>query len=123
MLKLTFCLHRLPSLSREEFQAYWYDNHAPLVTKHREALRIAKYTQTHASPLIELAAGIQQSRGAPDQFDGVAELFWHSKEDIIATFDDPAARAAGIELLEDEKKFIDLARSPLWYNEERPIFG
>ena len=123
MLKLTFCINRLASLSRQEFQAYWYDNHAPLVVSHRDALRIAKYTQTHASPLTALNDGIQQSRGAPDQFDGVAELWWHSKDDIIANYDDPVARAAGIALLEDEKKFIDLARSPLWFNEERSIFG
>ena len=123
MLKLTFCLHRLPSLSREEFLAYWYDNHAPLVTKHREVLRIAKYTQNHASPELELAQGIQASRSAPEQFDGIAELWWHSKDDILALADDPAARDAGIELLEDEKKFIDLPRSPLWYNDERSIFG
>ena len=31
MIKLTFCLHRLPHLSREAFQDYWFNNHAQLV--------------------------------------------------------------------------------------------
>ena len=31
--------------------------------------------------------------------------------------------AAGAALLEDEKTFIDLARSPLWFNEEHVIVG
>ena len=31
MIKLTFCLVRLPHLSREAFQRYWFETHAPLV--------------------------------------------------------------------------------------------
>ena len=34
---------------------------------------------------------------------------------------DPAGVQAGRLLLEDERKFIDLARSPLWWGEERVI--
>ncbi len=32
-----------------------------------------------------------------------------------------AGRAAGRELLEDERRFIDLENSPLWFNRARPI--
>jgi len=35
----------------------------------------------------------------------------------------PGAAEASTALLEDEKKFIDLARSPLWLNEEHVIVG
>jgi hypothetical protein len=28
MIKLVFCLRRLPHLSREEFQRYWLESHA-----------------------------------------------------------------------------------------------
>ena len=31
MIKLVFCLRRQPHLSREEFQRYWRECHAPLV--------------------------------------------------------------------------------------------
>ncbi|MBN9577123.1 MAG: DUF1559 domain-containing protein, partial [Alphaproteobacteria bacterium] len=34
-----------------------------------------------------------------------------------------AQRAAGLTLLEDERKFIDLPRSPLFFGEEHVIFG
>ena len=47
MIKLTYCLHRLPTLSREEFQQYWRGTHAPLVAAAREALGIRRYIQQH----------------------------------------------------------------------------
>ena len=34
-----------------------------------------------------------------------------------------AERDDRIELLEDERRFIDLENSPLWLSEEQPIFG
>ncbi|HBQ49001.1 MAG TPA: EthD family reductase, partial [Hyphomonas atlantica] len=49
MIKLTFCLRRLPHLSREEFQVYWREKHAPLVAKHAEVLGILRYVQNHTS--------------------------------------------------------------------------
>jgi hypothetical protein len=40
----------------------------------------------------------------------------------MAGADSEAARAAGALLLEDEKRFIDLSRSPLWWGTEHVIF-
>lgn len=122
MIKLTFCLARLPHLSREEFQHYWLTKHAPLVARYREVLRIQRYVQLHsADPAVSAEA--RKSRGGPDQFDGVAQLWWRSFDDLAAIATDPQATAAGRELLEDERKFIDLPRSPLWWGEEKVIFG
>ena len=121
MIKLTFCLKRLPHLSREQFQAYWLDNHAPLVAKHRETLRIRRYVQMHSGS-AEMNAGIAMARQAPEMFDGVAELWWDSFEDIVAN-PNPDAPAAGLALLEDERKFIDLPRSPLFFGAEKVVFG
>ena|SRR5438477_3137035 len=122
MIKLTFCLHRVPGLSREEFQRYWREHHAPLVMKHREVLRIQRYVQMH-SATTELNDVIRAGRNAPEMYDGVAELWWNSFEDILAATATPEGQAAGLELLEDERKFVDLARSPLFFGEEKPIFG
>jgi hypothetical protein len=58
-----------------------------------------------------------------EHHDGVAELWWDSFEDLAANAADPAAREAGRMLLEDEKRFIDLTRSPLWWGEEREIIA
>ena len=122
MIKLTFCLHRLPHLTRAQFQSYWHDKHAPLVAKHREVLRISRYVQLHSSTLDAYDA-IRATRGGPEMYDGVAELWWDSLDDLMASGESEEARAAGLELLEDERKFIDLARSPLWLGEERTILG
>lgn len=119
MIKLTFCLHRLPSLSREAFQDYWFNKHAPLVARHSNVLRIRRYVQMH-SATEAFNDAIQASRGAPQMYDGVAELWWDSIDDLT-TPPTPEAQAAGLALLEDERKFIDLSRSPLFIGEERVI--
>jgi uncharacterized protein (TIGR02118 family) len=121
MIKLTFALKRLPHLSREQFQKYWFENHAPLVAKHREVLRIRRYVQLHSGS-EEMSAAIRASRQAPEMFDGVAQLWWDSME-VMAANTAPEAAVAGRELLEDERKFIDLPKSPLWFGEEKVIFG
>lgn len=122
MIKLTFCLIRLPSFSRQEFQAYWRDTHAPLVASVAEALGIRRYVQTHSLP-AEASAGVRASRDAPAEFDGVAELWFDSLEAMAENGRRPEAQAAAALLLEDEKRFIDLPRSPLWWGQERVIVG
>ena len=119
MIKLTFCLHRLPGMSREAFQAYWFDNHAPLVARHSKVLRIRRYVQMH-SATHAFNDVIRASRGAPEMYDGVAELWWDSMDDLTAP-PTPESQAAGLALLEDERKFIDLSRSPLFIGEEKVI--
>ena len=118
MIKITFCLARLPNLSREQFQSYWREIHAPLVAARAELLRIRRYVQSHTLPDQAFAA-LAASRAGPPAYDGVAELWWDRIEDLAS--DDPAARQAGLELLEDERRFIDLARSPIFLVEEREI--
>ena len=119
-VKLTFCLHRLPHLTRAQFQDYWLNRHGPLVHSHAQALGISRYVQTHA---IETAfdAGLRGVRGAPEPYDGIAELWWADEAAFERSMRDPAARAAGKILVADEGTFIDLARSPLWVNRENEI--
>jgi len=119
MIKLTFCLARLPSLTRDAFQKYWYERHAPLVARHSEVLRIRRYVQMHSltDPLNE---AIRASRAAPAMFDGVAELWWDTIEDLRAP-PTKERETAALELLEDERKFIDLPRSPLFFGSEHTI--
>lgn len=123
MIKLIFCVRRLPDLSLAEFQDYWLNTHGPLVRSHAKALGIQRYVQTHTLPNDAVNAALRASRGAPEGFDGVAELWWESAEAMAAATATPEGRAAAIELLKDERKFIDHARSPLWVAEEHPIVG
>ena len=117
MIKLVFCARRLPHLSRAEFQHYWRTVHGPLVRSHAATLRIRRYVQLHTldDPLQDALRG---SRGGPEAYDGVAELWWDSREDLDAARADDAWRRAALELLEDERRFIDLTRSPLWVSQE-----
>jgi uncharacterized protein (TIGR02118 family) len=121
VLKLTFCLRRLPSLSLSAFQDYWLNKHGPLVRRLQPALGMVRYVQSHRSE-GDLAVGMQRVRGAPEPFDGIAELWWRNEEAFLAARG-PEAREAGRLLLEDEARFIDLERSPLWLNREQVIYA
>ncbi|MBU2607184.1 MAG: EthD domain-containing protein [Alphaproteobacteria bacterium] len=121
MIKLSLCLRRLPHLSREDFQTYWREQHAPLVARHAKTLGILRYVQVHTGH-DALNAGMQSSRGGPEAYDGVAEL-WFESEAAMAANTSEAAAKAGAELLEDEKKFIDLENSPLWFGDEHVVVG
>ena len=122
MIKLSFCLVRLPHLTREAFQAYWLGTHGPLVASVAETLQIRRYVQTHSLP-AEVQAPIRASRDAPQEFDGVAELWFDSLEAMATNGARPQAQAAAALLLEDERRFIDLPKSPLWFSREHVIVG
>jgi uncharacterized protein (TIGR02118 family) len=123
MIKLVFTLRRREGMTREDFQRYWREKHAPLVQRHAATLHIRCYVQV---PLVEtyLNEAVAAPRGSEPQFyDGVAELWWDSLEDLAAVFASEAAQGAAQELLEDEQRFIDLPRSPLWLGEENVVVG
>ncbi len=121
MIKLMFCLRRAPHLTREQFQDYWRNHHAPLVAARARALGVVRYVQCH-SLADDLAAPLSRSRGSPEPYDGVAELWWPSTTQMGGPERD-AARRAGAELLADEKQFIDLAASPIFFTEEFNVVG
>lgn len=127
MIRITFCLTRKEHLSQEEFQDYWLNTHAPLVKSVASALRIKKYVQLHSRDVAETEAARVSRAGslaeAPAIYDGVAELWWESLEELRAALASDEGQRAGVLLLKDEARFIDFARSPLWYGEEKVIIG
>jgi uncharacterized protein (TIGR02118 family) len=120
VIKLVFCLRRLPHLSREEFQRYWLESHGPLVRELAPTLGVKRYVQVH-TVTSAFSEAMSRHRGAPDDFDGVAELWWDSVDDFARAGITKEGRDAGRRLLEDEKRFIDLARSPIWFGEEHAL--
>ena len=118
MLKLTFCLRRLPGMTREAFQDYWATTHAEIMRRNKKALGFRRYVQSHTIG-GDLAEKMERSRGGPEAFDGVAEIWWDSEAELLASLSTPEGRAAGRELIEDEKNFIDMANSPVWLSEAR----
>ncbi len=121
MIKIIFCLRRRPALSRQAFADYWLNEHGPLVRRLAGDLRIQRYVQSHTLLDDRLIPLIHARSAEPESFDGVAELWWRSADDIFAVGRTDAGVAAGQALLADERTFIDLARSPLFFAHEHEI--
>jgi uncharacterized protein (TIGR02118 family) len=122
MYKLTFCLRRKPGMSLEEFQRYWRETHAPLVAARADTLGIRRYVQAHTADLPTAHEALQaRNGGAPEPFDGVAEL-WFDSLDAFASVD-PVVQKASADLFEDEKKFIDHPNSPMWISQENVVIS
>jgi uncharacterized protein (TIGR02118 family) len=123
MIKLVFTLRRSEGMTREEFQRYWREEHAALVQRHAEILHIRRYAQVHLRE-THLDEAISAPRGSQPRFyDGIAELWWDSLEDLTAALTTKEGQAAAQELLADEQRFIDLPSSPLWLGEENVVIG
>ena len=122
MIKMLFAIRRLPHLSAEEFHRYWRENHGRLARKKLPALRVKRYVQTHTidTPFNEV---LRESRGGGEPYDGVVEIWWDSIEELEAAFATPEGVQASEELLEDEKRFIDLPHSSMWLAEEEVFIG
>ena len=120
MIKLTFCVHRLATLSRVEFQRYWLEQHGPLVRELASVLGIRRYVQVHTLT-TSLNQALRRGRGSPEEYDGIAELWFDSLEDLAAAGATTEGREAGRRLLDDERRFIDLARSPIWVASEHQV--
>ena len=120
MIKLTFCLRRLPHLTRKEFQAHWIGQHRDIMIRNKQALGYRRYVQAHTIG-GETAARIEGSRGGPEPYDGTAEVWYDSMKVFESALASEAGRRAGRELIEDEKRFIDMKNSPVWLSEERVI--
>jgi EthD domain len=105
--RIVFPLRRLPHLTRDAFQAYWFDVHGPLVAAHAATLGVVRYQQVHT----------RHETRAPcvPCFDGMAELWI---DPARRSTDAGAVAAASAVLLEDERTFIDHAASPVWIAEE-----
>ena len=119
-MKVIYCLRRLPTLSPAEFRRYWFEVHGPLVHAHRRELRIARYVQVHTEtgPLLDK---LRAFRGSPEPYDGVAEIWYESREALETVGRDPAGRAASLKLRDDERRFVDCARSPIWFGDEKTV--
>jgi uncharacterized protein (TIGR02118 family) len=83
-VKLIALLKAAPGMSREEFSRRWIEGHAPL------ALRFPNLKGYRINVAID---GYQAMEGELP-YDGTAELWWDSLEEMRAAFDSEAAEAA-----------------------------
>jgi uncharacterized protein (TIGR02118 family) len=109
MVKLIYCISKKPEMSIEEFQKYWREVHAPIAGA---IPGLRRYVQCHVVPAT------YAGQNAPG-FDGAAELWWDSMDDLRAAMGTPEVRAA----LEDEKNFIDHTRVASFITTENVVVG
>ena len=122
MIKVIYCLRRRADLSPEAFQQHWRDIHAPLVQRHRAALGIKRYVQVRTDPGA-LTRRLGAFRGSGEPFDGVAEIWYESREALEAVGRTAEGRSASRDLLEDERRFVDIPGSSIWIGEETEIIA
>ena len=117
MIKFVMCITRHPSLTREEFKDYWLNKHGPFYMENADAMRAKKYVQAHTmnTPLNE---GLRNSRGMMPEYDGVAEVWFDSEEELMAGMSSPEGQKLGAALLEDEGNFVDHSKSSAFIVEE-----
>ncbi len=91
----------------------------PAWRERAEVLGIRRYVQVRTLQQRELMAALQaRNGGAPEPFDGIAELWY----DEVGGRRSAESVEAGRVLLEDERNFIDLPASPMWFGEEWEVY-
>ena len=110
MIKLIMCLCRRADLARAEFQDYWLNQHGPFFQKNAGTMRAKRYVQSHTidSPVND---GMRESRGMLAEFDGVAEVWFESEEDLMEAMGSDDMQQLGAALLKDEANFVDHSKS------------
>ena len=120
MIKLVMCLHRHSTLTREQFQDYWLNNHGPFFQKHVGEMRAKKYVQSHTID-TPLNAAFRESRGMLPEYDGVAEVWFESEADMIEAMSSPEGQKLSAALLEDEGNFLDHSKCSSFLVREREL--
>ncbi len=121
MIRLNYFMRKAENMSLEDFQQYWLDKHAALVVKNTPALRIRRYVQAHVLDDDDDGELMRQMYGTEAEgYDGVAEFWWKSRQDLAEALQTPEGQEAAAELLEDERKFVDFSRSLLYFCVELP---
>jgi uncharacterized protein (TIGR02118 family) len=121
VIKVVMAIRRRDDVAPEEFHRYWREEHAPLACRLLGRLNLRRYVQTHTID-TDVNAQLAAARGTFQAFDGVAELWWDSLDDLLAVLGSEDGQRANAELAEDEARFIDLERSSLFLTEEQVMF-
>lgn len=114
MVKVSVLLKRKPGMSKEEFHRYWKDVHGPLVMGVPEMMRhFRKYVQYHS-----LAESFTDTPGAASGYDGIADLWADSVDEVKQAFSEPRYLE---KVRPDEHKFLDLPNCVFLVTEEVPM--
>ena len=65
---------------------------------------------------------MRNSRGMLPEYDGVAEVWFESEEDLMEAMGSPEGQRLSTALLEDERNFIDHSKSSAFIVREYELF-
>ena len=88
--------------------------------KNAETMRAKKYVQSLTLD-TPLNARLRESRGMMPEFDGVAEVWFESEEDLMEAMSSPAGLDLSAALLKDESSFIDHSKSSAFLVREKEL--
>lgn len=120
MIKFVMCLTRHPDMTRAQFQDYWLNKHGPFFMENAGTMRAKKYVQSHTldTPLNE---GLRESRGMLPEYDGVAEVWFESEQDLMEGMSSPEGQELSAALLKDEGNFVDHSKSSAFIVREQEL--
>lgn len=111
MVKLIVAVRRREGMSPEDFHAHWRTQHAKLVRESSATAKyVKKYVQCHTVP-----EAYQEGEVA---YDGTAELWFDSTDDMKAFFSDPDYLA---DVNPDESRFADMDRTVFFVTQEETV--
>ena len=118
VLKRTGIVRKLPNLSVAEAQLYWRTDHATLIRSFNPVTRVLRYIQLHVieHPLIDSLRAMHANKmGEP--FEGIV-TGWIDRLLTAAAEVTPEYKSAYLDIVKDERNFIDLPRGGMWVNKE-----
>ena len=86
------------------------NKHGPFFMENAGAMGAKKYVQSHTVD-TSLNEGLRSSRGMLPEYDGIAEVWFESEEELVEAMSSPEGQKLSAALLEDEGNFIDHAKS------------
>lgn len=121
MIKLVYCVRKRADISQTEFHRYWLEEHGPRARSHAKAIDAMRYVQSHTLD-SEVSEALRNSRSAGPPYDGITEMWWADMGAFEKALGSEAGIAAGMDLLEDERQFVDIEASAIFLTEEHEIF-
>lgn len=106
MIKLVYCITRKAGLTDEEFFGYWENVHGPI------GARLPGLRRLVQSRRVKVPGDKH-----PPAYDGMAELWFDSVEDLLTARQSPEWKASSA----DEANFIDPGRVAYFVSEEHVI--
>jgi hypothetical protein len=106
---------------REEFEDRFRNVYGPLVAKHQSTLDLRRYVQSNTLLKDSFGDALRAARPEMQEpFDGTAAFWWPDRDRMAGALSTPEGRAAVEELIECERKFVDLPRSAVFLSKEVP---